>query len=293
MNHKKLVSALGFVVMIVMAVFLQKVFSGEIVLQQSFVVLGFQIHFYGLILAIAILAAYWLLKHRAKQFSIPSGEVENSALVMLIGGFLGARLYHVVSSLDYYLQNWSEILSIWNGGLSIFGAVMGGLFALWLYHRYYDGENFLRILDWITPSVVVGQIIGRFGNFVNYEAYGSPTELPWKMFVPIQFRFSEFVTTDFFHPVFLYESLAGLLILLILLNWTDIAKFLKIRFQVGQIFWIWLGLYSLVRMGTETLRLDSPYLGNLKQNFLVSLVVLGLSGFFLIRSIIKAKHESK
>ncbi len=271
---------------------LSLIFSGNIILPQFFSVGNFKIHYYGIILAIAVGSAYYLLQKRAISYGVSKEEAENISLLLLVSGFIGARLYHVISSWDFYLYNLPAIFQVWNGGLSIFGAILGGLIGLVIFRRWFTKLNFLPMLDWLAPSVVLGQVIGRFGNLFNYEAYGLPTNLPWKMFVPEQFRIGEFRLESFFHPLFVYESLACLLILLILLKWVDITKVLDIKEKPGQVFSIWLMLYGLVRLGTETLRVDSPFLGDIKQNFLVALIAIAISLFFLIRSIIDEPNQT-
>lgn len=251
---------------------LSKIFSGDWQLAQTFTVAGLEVHYYGAILVVAIVCSYLLLLKRASLYEISKTEAENISLVVLIGGFIGARLYHVLSSLEYYAQDWSQVVMVWNGGLSIIGAVLGGVLSMYFYHRYYRTGSFAKLLDWIAPSVVLGQAIGRYGNLVNYEAYGAPTNLPWGMYVPEAFRNFGYLDSNFFHPLFLYESIACLLIVAILLKWPDITKFLRIPRFEGQLFWVWIGLYSLVRIFTETFRLDSPYLFGFKQNLLVAII---------------------
>ena len=279
-RNNLLIYVFAFVVISILV--LSKIFSGDWLLPQSFHFFGLEIHYYGLILAIAIVSSYFLLQKRARQYEISKTEVENITLVILIGGFIGARLYHVLSSLEYYSQDWSQVIMVWNGGLSIIGAVLGGILSMYIYHRYYRFGSFAKLLDWIAPSVVLGQAIGRFGNLVNYEAYGSPTNLPWAMYVPEVFRRVDYTAFNFFHPLFLYESLACLLIVAILLKWPDIAKHFQIRRFEGQIFWVWIGLYSLVRIFTESLRLDSPYIFGFKQNLIVAIIAAVFSLMLLI-----------
>ncbi|HMR54999.1 MAG TPA: prolipoprotein diacylglyceryl transferase [Candidatus Doudnabacteria bacterium] len=275
---------------------LMKAFSGDVVLVNNFIVAGISIHYYGLILGLASLSAYILARHRAEKYGITASEVDDISMWVIISGFIGARFYHVVSSWDYYIFNPVEAFFVWNGGLSIFGAILGGLVGLYFYRKFKNSNlKYFSILDWLAPSVILGQIIGRFGNLVNYEAYGIPTDLPWKMFVPLINRLSPYEAFEFFHPLFLYEALAGLLILLILLNFSRLNKYLNLPRFSGQIFWLWIGLYGLVRIFTEYLRVDSPYLGSFKQNMLVAALMVGVAVFLTIiniRNQKKVEHES-
>jgi phosphatidylglycerol---prolipoprotein diacylglyceryl transferase len=272
------------------------VFPGDVILPQNFSLLGLRVQYYGLIMGLAVLCAYALALHRAKEYSLAKDQVESIALAVIIGGFIGARLYHVASSWEYYLSSPSEIIMVWNGGLSIFGAVFGGLFALWLMRRYLSLQMpMTRLLDWLVPSLVLGQIIGRFGNLFNYEAYGAATSLPWALFVPEQFRMAAVLAESYFHPLFLYEALAGLLILVILLNFSSITtRWPWLNFD-GHLFWFWVASYGFVRIFTEYLRLDSPYLGPFKQNLLVAVVMLliALAMFLYQNRRYKIVHESQ
>src|SRR5205823_6124909 len=122
-------------------------------------------------------------------------------VVVFVAGFLGARIYHILTALGYYRAYPSEIFAIWHGGLSIFGAMIFGSLALVAYLHFSKSLlQIWKVLDWLAPSVVIGQAIGRFGNLFNYEVYGYPTNLPWKMFVPPQFRLPPYELAAYFHP---------------------------------------------------------------------------------------------
>src|ERR1700680_5031790 len=101
-----------------------------------------------------------------------------------MGSVIGGRFYHFFSLFIYYQAHPIDIVKVWNGGLSIYGAVFGALITLWILQKTLVSRVTLDTLDWLTPSLILGQIIGRFGNLFNYEVFGYPTNLPWKMFVP-------------------------------------------------------------------------------------------------------------
>lgn len=266
-------SALGFFILVLM---LQPVFSGRVELAQSFSIGPLRIQWYGLVLGVAALNGYLLATRRRRQaYNIDESQADTIILVALVVGFVGARLYHVISELGVYIQEPGQILAVWNGGLSIFGAAMGAVLGVWVYYQYFlkpqTGEpkiSFWVLLDWLTPSVVIGQIIGRFGNFFNYELYGSPTNLPWKMFVPIQFRLPAVELSQFFHPLFLYEA-AGSAIILVLL--------LKLKLPAGRLFLLWLLLYNVMRFFLEFLRVDSVVYSGVRINAIVAAVLAGLA----------------
>lgn len=289
--------ALVFFIALAILVFLYLfVFTGQIVLPQFFNIFGYKIYYYGLILALAVGLAYFYARRRLSTINLSTDNFDNIVVLLIVTGFIGARVYHVFSSFSYYQTHWIEIFYVWNGGLSIFGAVIASVLALFIYQRFYlksQAVSFMQLLDFLAPSVIVGQVIGRFGNLFNYEIYGTPTNMLWKMFVPIQFRIPPFETFQFFHPLFLYEAIAGLLILLILVKWLDIVKYLGLSSRVGQIFFVWLGLYNLVRFLTEFLRIDSPYFFGVRQNLLTAGLLVIISIVMFIKITFYSSDESK
>lgn len=242
------------------------VFNGDLIAPQGFHLGPLHIRYFGIILALAVLAAYRLAIKRASLYQINKVEAEDFIFWVIIGGFIGARVYHVLSSLPYYLQHPVDILMVWHGGLSVIGSLIGGLVVVYLKSKKIR-QSFLSLLDWLVPSMVLGQIIGRFADLFNYELFGYPTSLPWKMFVPEMFRPDIFAGVNFFHPLFLYESLGNALILWILLK--------KIRpANPGKVFFAYLMSYGILRFLLEFLRIDSVFVGGLRLNALVSLVFI-------------------
>jgi len=265
------------------------VFSGQIILPQIFSVGSITIHYYGIIMALAVAGGFYLAEKRSEKYGIKGAAAQNVLFCIIVGGFVGARLYHVFSSFGYYQHNVIDIFKVWNGGLSIYGAIIGGLIALFLYRRLDKDALwqpkgifvFFVLLDWLTPSLIVGQIIGRFGNLFNYEAFGYPTNLPWKMFVPLEFRKSDFASHDFFHPWFLYEQI-GLLIVFLIVRKSE-------KSEKNHLFLWYLLLYNILRFGLEFLRVDSTFIGSFRLNSLTSFILIIISGALITR---KRKLES-
>lgn len=250
------------------------VFSGELILSPTLNLGVLQLRYYGIVLAIAVLLAYVVALKRRIKFGITQAQAEKIIFYAILGGFLGGRLYHVFSEPTYYLNNPAEILAVWHGGLGIYGAVAGGVVGSWVATR--SKIKLFKILDWLTPSVLVGQIFGRLGNFFNYELFGYPTSLPWRMFVPENFRPTGFVNSQFFHPLFLYESLATFGILGILLYFEPKLK------SPGSLFLWYVLLYNIVRFLLEFLRIDSEFIGVYRQNALMSLLLVLVSGIIIL-----------
>lgn len=266
-------------IFLIFAILLGFVFPGRTILPQFFHLGPLTIHYYGLIMAIAVAAGFYLAIKRAPQFGVAQKQAEDILFWTVLGGFIGARLYHVLSSLGYYSQNPTDILKVWNGGLSIYGAVLGGILALWIFKKLTAKDYRLTtLLDWLAPCVLLGQIVGRFGNLFNYEAFGYPTNLPWKMFVPEMLRPIRYASSAFFHPWFLYEAVGNMIILFFLLK---IKKFKS----PGQLVFMYLLLYNSLRFCLEFLRIDSTFIYGFRLNAAVSLIIAlaGLAGFTYVR----------
>lgn len=272
---------------------LSLVFRGIWILPQSFPIGPLTVHYYGITMGMAVGAGWWLALKRANVYGLDEKQADALLLWVVIGGFLGARLYHVASSWQYYFQNPADTVKVWNGGLSIFGALIGG-FAVLLLFRALSRVKYplLSFLDWLAPSVLLGQIIGRFGNFFNYEAFGYPTALPWKMFVPAGFRPEGFFARAYYHPLFLYEAL-GNAVILVLLFWfhkqkkagpPGTSRFAPLQ---GGLFFSYLFGYNTLRFFLEFLRVDSTFIhtsaGVIRLNSITSaiLAVVGLVGFYV------------
>lgn len=221
----------------------------------AFSFFSFDIHWYGIVMALAILIALFVIifinKKYFKEISIDT--ICDLSFVLIITGLLGARLYYVILDAPYFFRHPFEIPMIWNGGISIQGAILGGIIGGYTYAKQ-NNMNFLKLADLFSFGLITGQIIGRWGNYFNSEAFGLPTELPWKLYIPYQLRPIEYKNYEFFHPTFLYESILNLIILIIL--YLILRKNYETR-KNGLLFFSYLILYSIARLLTETLRVDS------------------------------------
>lgn len=261
--------------------FLTRVFSGALILPQTISLGPLTVHYYGLIMALALGAGFYLAIKRSEVFGLTTKQAEDLLFWVIAGGFVGARAYHIFSSFGYYLQNPLDALKVWQGGLSIFGALAGGFFVVLFFKKISNFKfQILNLLDWLTPSILIGQIIGRFGNLFNYEAFGYPTNLPWKMFVPPIFRPENLAGYSYFHPLFLYEALGNLIILSVILKLG-----FKNRFAKGFLFFSYLLLYNSMRFLLELLRADSTFFGFIRLNSITSLILFltGVCGIIYLR----------
>jgi phosphatidylglycerol:prolipoprotein diacylglycerol transferase len=243
------------------------------------------IHLYGVIIMIGALAAAWLATVEAKRRGLNSDLVWDALLWVLLGGIIGARLWHVFTpppsmqamgiTTQFYLTHPLDMLAIWNGGLGIPGAVIGGGIALYFYCRR-KGLNFLVWADIAAPALALGQAIGRWGNYVNQELYGRPTTLPWGIQIN---HATGYPPGTRFHPLFLYESIYDLLNMAFLL-W--LGRRYKDRLLPGDIFLTYLIIYPIGRFFLEFLRLDAAQVAGININQTIMLIVAILASATII-----------
>lgn len=254
---------------------------------------GFQIgpltiRYYGLILMTGVLAAAVLSYFLAKRRGMDTEILLDSLTWMVIGGVVGARIWHILTppasmveqgiTTLYYLTHPLAALAIWRGGLGIPGAVAGGALAFYLYSRK-RGIAFGEWADLIAPGLALGQAIGRWGNFINQEVYGSPTTLPWAIRIDPQHRLPEFIDIATYHPLFLYESLFNLINMGFLL-WVS-RKFAD-KLKKGDVFLTYLITYPIFRFFMEFLRLDPSFVGGINANQILMLVIALLAAGWLV-----------
>ncbi|MCL2934690.1 MAG: prolipoprotein diacylglyceryl transferase [Trichodesmium sp. MAG_R03] len=237
------------------------------------------IRWYGLLIATAVLIGITLCQYLAKLRHVNPELLGDLVVWLVLAAIPGARLYYVLFEWEQYQQNPIDMIAIWKGGIAIHGAIIGGAIAALIFARL-NKISFWQLADLVAPSLILGQAIGRWGNFFNSEAFGSPTDLPWKLYIPPERRPQELVNFDYFHPTFLYESLWNLMVfgLLIFLFLRGLRGRPKLR--SGTLFLVYMVAYSSGRIWIEALRTDSLMLGPLPIAQLVSLagILLGLMG---------------
>jgi phosphatidylglycerol---prolipoprotein diacylglyceryl transferase len=190
-------------------------------------------------------------------------------------------LYYVIFQWPEYAQNPENIIAIWKGGIAIHGAILGGILATTIFAKL-NRVSVWQLTDLLVPSLALGQAIGRWGNFFNSEAFGRPTNVPWKLYIPITQRPIGYEQYEFFHPTFLYESIWNLLVfgLLLLLFFQGLKNYSRLK--IGTLTLVYLIAYSLGRLWIEGLRMDSLMLGPLRMAQVVSLTAIGLGILGLI-----------
>ncbi|NMF84070.1 prolipoprotein diacylglyceryl transferase [Nodosilinea sp. P-1105] len=237
------------------------------------------IRWYGLLIASAVVIGLFLAQRLGQRRNIAPERIETLLIWLVVGALPGARLYYVLFEWDRYANRPLDALAIWQGGIAIHGAILGGAIATVLFARRYK-LSFWQLADIVAPSLVLGQAIGRWGNFFNSEAFGAPTNLPWRLYIPPAQRPPGLEAVEYYHPTFLYESLwnLGVLGLVLWLFFWGLRH--PDRLKPGTVFLVYFAAYSLGRLWIEGLRLDSLMLGPLRIAQVVSLggIALGIGG---------------
>lgn len=246
------------------------------------------LRFYGIILMSGAVAGAYLADRLAQRRKLNVDFLWDSLFWIIAAGILGARLWHVLTpppsmveagiTTQYYLTHPLEALAVWRGGLGIPGAVIGGVLALYYMCKRHK-QNFLEWVDVIAPALALGQAIGRWGNFVNQELYGAPTDLPWAVTIAPANRLPEFADQATYHPIFLYESLWSLGTVFLLV-WLIRAYGDKLK--DGDVFLVYLMAYPIIRILLDFLRLDASEVAGVNANQTLMAIVLVLAAGTLI-----------
>jgi phosphatidylglycerol:prolipoprotein diacylglycerol transferase len=251
-----------------------------------------QIRWYGTLIASAVIIGLTLAMYLAKRRQVNPDLLSDLALWLIVAAIPSARLYYVIFEWHRFADSPPEIVNIgswaialpaavaiWKGGIAIHGAILGGTLATLIFARLHK-IPFWQLADIVAPCLILGQAIGRWGNFFNSEAFGDPTNLPWKLFIPPDRRPTIFANFEYFHPTFLYESLWNLMLfgILLWLFFPDVNG--KQRLKTGTLFLVYMAVYSAGRFWIEGLRTDSLMLGSLRMAQVVSLtgIILGVAG---------------
>jgi prolipoprotein diacylglyceryl transferase len=225
-------------------------------------------HMYGVILAVGVLVGVYVAEQRWRRRGYPRDGIYDIAFWVVIWGVIGARLYHVVSDYQLFEDDPLRAFQIWRGGLSIWGAVIGGAIAVIVITRRRHMPT-LVVMDCMAPGIVLAQAIGRWGNYFNQELFGKPSTLPWALEIAPAHRPAGYVQYATFQPTFLYESLACLAICGILLL-AERRAILKL----GQTFALYVALYTFARFWFENMRIDPAHeIAGMRLNAWVSIIL--------------------
>lgn len=248
---------------------------------------GIEIRWYGLIITVGIILAFLYCSWRAKQSGISFDNLLDIAIFTIIFAVLGARIYYILFNLGKY-DSFYDVIAIWNGGLAIYGAIIAGALTVLVVCKIKKIKT-LKVMDAAAPAVMIGQILGRWGNFFNGEAYG--TQIPEDSFL----YFIRMGITPhniegvrgmaYVHPTFLYESLWNLV------GFTIIHFLFKKKKFDGQILLMYLGWYGFGRMLIEGLRTDSLYIGVFRISQVVGFLCFVICTILLVIGLVKARRK--
>lgn len=247
--------------------------------REAFNIFGVSIYWYGIIIVSAITIALLLCKKDSGKYGIDFNTILDMSLYVIPVSIICARLYYVIFNWDIY-SNIYQLFDLRSGGLAIYGGIIGAIATILIYCKIKK-INFLDVLDYLVPYLALGQAIGRWGNFINIEAYGTETTLPWRMGIWEAGIYKEV------HPTFLYESIATFLIFILLYNMKNKREF------KGQIVCIYFALYGFARMIIEGLRIDSLMLFNFRISQVLSMIIFVVFCCILTYKKIKEKTRSK
>ena len=231
----------------------------------------FALRYYGLCIALGIALATWMTTRELTRKGYDSALALDALFFVVPLGFIGARVYHVLTDYELYSKDpFPGVFEVWNGGLGIYGAVIGGFLGVLLFARV-RGISPLAFADAAAPGLVLAQAIGRFGNYFNQELFGRPSDLPWAIEISPENRPPGFKDAVSFHPTFLYESIWDILVCLILLY---VARRFAHSLKNGDILLLYVCLYSVGRFFVEMLRIDQAFLiGDFRGNLFVASVL--------------------
>ena len=227
------------------------------------------VRWYGLILVVAmIISSLYARRQFLRRQILNRQQIEDLVFYLIIFSLIGARVGHVLYTWWYYQQHLLDIFMIWQGGLSIQGALLFGILTVWWWTEKH-GQKFLAISDILAPALILGQAIGRWGNYFNQELYGRPTDAWWGIPIDFSNRISGYENFEYFQPAFFYESVFNIILFFVLHK-----ILLKNKVAVGFLTWSYLAGYSLIRFVLEFIRIDQALLwGSLRLPQLISILV--------------------
>ena len=229
----------------------------------AFYIFGIPIRWYGILIAVGMALGTILAVYRARKKGVSENLILDMLLIAIPLAIIGARIYYVIFNWEYYNADILSMLNIREGGLAIHGGIIGGILTGYFYCKRHN-ISFWKMSDICVPSIALGQSIGRWGNFINQEAYGIPTDLPWGIII----------SGVKVHPTFLYESIWNMIIFVFLIAYDRRKEF------EGELLFFYAVLYSAARFFIEGLRVDSLMIGKFRAAQIMSLLIILIAIFF-------------
>ena len=246
------------------------------------------IYWYSVMILIAVLVGIYFALKEAKQVGLKK-YIDDLLFYLIVFGIIGARLYYVIFEFDSYKYDLLSIFKIWEGGLAIYGGIIGGIITIIYYAKRHE-ESIIKTTDILVPSLIIAQSIGRWGNFFNKEAHGVATSLDFlqKLHIPNFIMKGMYIDGTYYHPTFLYESiwcLIGFIAILLVRKLTNRKKGI-----VTYTYFIW---YGVGRFFIEGIRTDSLYIGSIRISQLVSIILIFIGLIGIIINFINSRREEK
>lgn len=254
----------------------------NITVDPSITFFGTSVHWYGVLIALGLTLAVIVCLQLGKKHGVSADVIFDAVIFGAPAGIIGARLYYVIFSWDYYKDHLSEIFMIWNGGLAIYGGVILAVVVGLIYCRVRK-INPLKLMDLGGIGFPIGQAVGRWGNFVNREAFGGPAGD--NVLFRMKLYTEDMLTWAQVHPTFLYESLWNICTVVFLIWLIKRKKF------DGQVFWTYILTYGIGRFWIEGLRTDSLYIGNFRVSQLLALITAVAATVIIVYNLIKVKKQ--
>lgn len=246
------------------------------------------IYWYSVTMLLAVLTGIFVAAREAKRQN-QKEYLDNLLFYLIIFGIIGARLYYVIFEFDNYKYDLLSIFKVWEGGLAIYGSIIAGILVVLHYSRKHK-KSIINTTDILVPGLIIGQSIGRWGNFFNQEAHGTEVTLDFlqRLNLPNFIIEGMHINGTYYHPTFLYESLwclLGFIILLLIRKYTKRKEGI-----VTYSYFIW---YGIGRLFIEGLRTDSLYIGKIRVSQLVSIILILIGLIGIIINLIKRKEVKK
>ncbi|MFA6098105.1 MAG: prolipoprotein diacylglyceryl transferase [Patescibacteria group bacterium] len=238
----------------------------------AFSLLGRDFYWYGLIISFSILIGFLIVLQIAKKKQIAVMHIYNLLFLFIVCGLIGGRIAYILTEWQVFSGNWSDAFKVWDGGISLYGVIIANLAALAVYSKIKKISGWV-ISDLIVLVMPLMQAIGRWGNYFNQELFGKPTSLPWSIFIETARRPFAYLEDQYFHPLFLYESLLMLGVFIVFLVLWRSGKL-----KTGDLTLLYFFLYSLVRFFLDFLRIEPPMLGWLSIAQWISVLFIAAAG---------------
>lgn len=257
-------------------------------MNQNIITLGMiEIRWYSVLILMSFMIGTLIIFYGAKRKQIDTRLISDLIFYLIITVIIGARIYYVLFNLDYYLKYPIDIIKIWEGGLAIHGGIIAGIIFLYYYCKKKN-IDLLTITDIIAPALILGQAIGRWGNFFNQEAYGSITtyEALKHLHIPNFIISGMYINHSYWHPTFFYESIMCLIGFIIIFIYYHTKKCRK-----GHLTALYFIIYGIIRFFIESMRQDSLMIGSIKMAQIVSIIMILIGIVIFIYSFKKEKYD--